>query len=130
MESKRQNISSGAPWEDIVGYSRAVRVGNTVEVTGTVGIKDGKVVGENDAYAQTKRSLEIIAETLQKAGASLSDVVRTRIFVTDISRWEEYGRAHQEVFGDIRPCTTMVEVSALISPEYLVEIEATAIIAD
>lgn len=130
MESKRQNISSGAPWEDIVGYSRAVRVGNTVEVTGTVGIKDGKVVGENDAYAQTKRSLEIIAETLQKAGANLSDVVRTRIFVTDISRWEEYGRAHQEVFGDIRPCTTMVEVSALISPEYLVEIEATAIIAD
>ena len=130
MESKRQNISSGAPWEEIVGYSRAVRVGNTVEVTGTVGIKDGKVVGENDAYAQTKRSLEIIAETLQKAGANLSDVVRTRIFVTDISRWEEYGRAHQEVLGNIRPCTTMVEVSALISPEYLVEIEATAIIAD
>lgn len=129
METKRQNISSGAAWELIVGYSRAVRVGNTVEVTGTVGIKDGKVVGENDAYAQTKRSLEIIAETLQKAGASLADVVRTRIFVTDISRWEEYGRAHQEVFGTIRPCTTMVEVKALISPEYLVEVEATAIIA-
>lgn len=128
MSQQRINISSGAPWEDRVGYSRAVRVGNVIEVTGTVGIKDGQVVGENDAYLQTKRSLEIIAETLEKAGASLQDVVRTRIFVTNISRWEEYGQAHQEVFGEIRPCTTMVEVSALISPEYLVEIEASAIV--
>ena len=126
--SQRLNISSGAPWEAQVGYSRAVRVGNVVEVTGTVAVRNGQVVGPGDAYAQTVCALEIIAETLQKAGATLADVVRTRIYVTDISQWQAYGRAHQEVFGNIRPCTTMVEVAALISPEYLVEIEASAIL--
>ena len=128
--SQRLNISSGAPWEAQVGYSRAVRVGNVVEVTGTVAVRNGQVVGPSDAYAQTVCALEIIAETLQKAGATLADVVRTRIYVTDISQWQAYGRAHQEVFGNIRPCTTMVEVAALISPEYLVEIEASAVLMD
>ena len=128
--SQRLNISSGAPWEAQVGYSRAVRVGNVVEVTGTVAVRNGQVVGPGDAYAQTVCALEIIAETLQKAGATLADVVRTRIYVTDISQWQAYGRAHQEVFGNIRPCTTMVEVAALISPEYLVEIEASAVLMD
>lgn len=126
----RTNFSSGAKWEEIVGYSRAVKVGNTIEVTGTVAVNDtGETVGEGDAYAQTKFILEKIEKVLLRAGASLKDVVRTRIFVTDISRWEEYGRAHGEFFKEIRPCTTMVEVSGLIAPEYLVEIEATAILA-
>ena len=125
----RVNYSSGAKWEEIVGYSRAVKVGNTVEVTGTVAVdENSQLVGGDSAYEQTKFVLSKIEKVLEKAGASLSDVVRTRIFVTDISRWEEYGRAHGEFFSDIRPCTTMVEVSKLISPEYLVEIEATAII--
>jgi enamine deaminase RidA (YjgF/YER057c/UK114 family) len=125
----RVNYSSGAKWEEIVGYSRAVKVGNTVEVTGTVAVDDNnQLVGGDSAYEQTRFVLGKIEKVLQKAGASLADVVRTRIFVTDISRWEEYGRAHGEVFSSIRPCTTMVEVSKLISPEYLVEIEATAII--
>jgi enamine deaminase RidA (YjgF/YER057c/UK114 family) len=125
----RVNYSSGAKWEQIVGYSRAVKVGNTVEVTGTVAVDENSLlVGGDSAYEQTKFVLSKIEKVLEKAGASLSDVVRTRIFVTDISRWEEYGRAHGEFFSDIRPCTTMVEVSKLISPEYLVEIEATAII--
>lgn len=113
----RQNISSGAPWEDIVGYSRAVRIGNVVEVTGTVSIKDGKPYAVGDAYAQTKRSLEIIEGALTKAGAQIADVIRTRIFVTDISKWEEIGRAHSEVFGKIKPATTMVEISRLMEPE-------------
>jgi enamine deaminase RidA (YjgF/YER057c/UK114 family) len=125
----RVNYSSGAKWEEIVGYSRAVKVGNTVEVTGTVAVDDNnQLVGGDSAYEQTRFVLGKIEKVLQKAGASLANVVRTRIFVTDISRWEEYGRAHGEVFSSIRPCTTMVEVSKLISPEYLVEIEATAII--
>ncbi len=124
----RINFSSGAKWESIVGYSRAVRVGNIVEVTGTVAVdENSNLVGGNNAYEQTKFVLQKIEAVLQRAGASLNDVVRTRIFVTDISRWEEYGRAHGEFFKDIRPCTTMVEVSKLISPEYLVEIEASAI---
>lgn len=124
----RTNYSSGAKWESIVGYSRAVRVGNTVEVTGTVAVdENNNLVGGNDAYEQTKFILQKIAAVLERAGSSLNDVVRTRIFVTDISRWEEYGRAHGEFFKEIRPCTTMVEVSKLISPEYLVEIEASAI---
>jgi enamine deaminase RidA (YjgF/YER057c/UK114 family) len=127
---KRTNYASGAKWEAIIGYSRAVKVGNVVEVTGTVAVDaDGHVVGENDAYTQTKFILEKISAVLMQAGASLTDVVRTRMFVTDISRWEEYGKAHGEVFGDIRPCTTMVEVSKLIAPEYLIEIEATAVIS-
>ena len=126
---QRTNYASGAKWESIVGYSRAVRVGNTVEVTGTVAVdENNNLMGGNDAYEQTKFVLQKIEAVLLGAGASLNDVVRTRIFVTDISRWEEYGRAHGEFFKDIRPCTTMVEVSKLISPEYLVEIEASAII--
>ena len=127
---ERTNYSSGAKWEDIVGYSRAVKVGNIIEVTGTVSVdENSKIVGENDAYAQTKFIIKKIETVLNKAGASLNDVVRTRMFVTDISQWEEYGRAHGEFFKEIRPCTTMVEVSALIAPEYLIEIEATAIIS-
>lgn len=128
---KRINYFSGAKWEDIVGYSRAVKVGNVVEVTGTVAAdNNSRLVGGNDAYEQTKFVIQKIEKVLEQAGASLKDVVRTRIFVTDISRWEEYGRAHGEFFGHIKPCTTMVEVSKLISPEYLVEIEATAIITE
>src|SRR6185295_19935770 len=126
---KRENFSTGAKWEDIVGYSRAVKVGNVVEVTGTVAVNDNnELVGGNDAYEQTKFIIGKIENVLQRAGASLKDVVRTRMFVTDISRWEEYGKAHAEFFKDIKPCTSMVEVSKLIAPEYLVEIEVTAII--
>ena len=129
--SKRQNISSGAPWESIVGYCRAVRVGPQVAVTGTASVGDeGEVVGVGDAYVQTKRCIEIIEKALKEAGSGLSDVVRTRIFVTDISQWEAIGRAHREVFADIRPATTMVEISRLIDPDMLVEIEADAIVAD
>jgi len=125
----RQNFSSGAKWESIVGYSRAVKVGNIVEVTGTVAVDDsGNVLGNGDAYAQTVFIYQKIQKVLEQAGASMKDVVRVRMFVTDISRWEEYGRGHAEFFKDIRPCNTMVEVSKLISPEYLVEIEASAII--
>jgi enamine deaminase RidA (YjgF/YER057c/UK114 family) len=126
---QRTNYSSGAKWEDIVGYSRAVKIGNTIEVTGTVAVDENSdLVGSNNAYEQTKFIIQKIEKVLQKAGASLKDVVRTRMFVTDISRWEEYGKAHGEFFKSIKPCTTMVEVSKLISPEYLIEIEATAII--
>ena len=125
----RTNYSSGAKWEDIVGYSRAVKVDNLIEVTGTVAVdEDGNTVGTEDAYAQTKFIIQKIEKVLERAGATLKDVVRTRLFVTDISRWEEYGKAHGEFFKEIKPCTTMVEVSKLISPEYLIEIEATAII--
>jgi enamine deaminase RidA (YjgF/YER057c/UK114 family) len=127
--TSRINYSSGAKWEDIVGYSRAVKVGNVIEVTGTVAVNDkGELVGGNDAYQQTKFIIQKIQQVLQNAGADLKDVVRTRMFVTDISKWEEYGRAHGEAFAAILPCTTMVEVSKLIAPEYLIEIEATAII--
>lgn len=126
---ERTNYSSGAKWEDIVGYSRAVKVGNVVEVTGTVSVDDNSnLVGGSSAYEQTKFVIQKIEKVLQRTGASLKDVVRTRIFVTDISRWEEYGRAHGEFFKDIKPCTSMIEISKLIAPEYLVEIEATAII--
>lgn len=127
---KRTNYSSGAKWEEIVGYSRAVKIGNVIEVTGTVAVDDNnELVGGNDAYEQAKFIIQKIEKVLQKAGASLNDVIRTRMFVTDISRWEEYGKAHGEFFKEIKPCTTMVEVSKLISSEYLIEIEATAIIA-
>jgi enamine deaminase RidA (YjgF/YER057c/UK114 family) len=127
---KRTNYFSGAQWEDIVGYSRAVKVGNVVEVTGTVAVdENGLPVGKDDAYGQTKFIIEKIETVLQKAGASLKDVVRTRMFVTDISRWEKYGKAHGEFFKDIKPCTSMIEVKGLIAPEYLIEIEATAIIS-
>ena len=125
----RTTYSSGAPWEDIVGYSRAVKVGNLVEVTGTVTVDDsGNVVGLNDAYLQTRFILEKIEKVLNRAGAELKHVVRTRMFVTDISQWENYGKAHGEIFKDIKPCTSMIEVKGLIAPEYLIEIEATAII--
>lgn len=127
----RTNYSSGAKWEDIVGYSRAVRVGNIIEVTGTVAVdENNQLVGKEDAYAQTKFIIEKIEGILKRAGSSLKDVVRTRMFVTDISRWEEYGKAHGEFFAEIKPCTTMVEVKGLIAPEYLIEIEATAIISE
>lgn len=120
------HIASGAPWEDRVGYSRAVRVGPWVEVSGTAAVREGTVVGEGDAYRQAAEALRIVAEALAESGAALADVVRTRIYVTDIGRWEQVARAHREAFGAVRPATTMVEVSALIDPRLLVEIEATA----
>lgn len=123
----RKNFSTGAKWEDIVGYSRAVRIGNTLEVSGTVSSDENGVVGKGDLYAQTKFVLQKIEKVLVQAGFTLSDVVRTRLFVTDISQWEKAGRAHGEFFKDIKPATSMVEVSNLIDPEYLVEIEVTAI---
>jgi enamine deaminase RidA (YjgF/YER057c/UK114 family) len=126
---QRVNYASGAKWEEIVGYSRAVKIGNIVEVTGTVAVDEhNELVGRGDAYEQTKYILQKIEKVLGQAGAQLKDVIRTRIYVTDISRWEEYGRAHGEFFGKIKPCTTMVEVNALISADYLVEIEASAIL--
>ena len=128
---KRTNYSSGAKWEEIVGYSRAVRVGNTIEVTGTVAVDDNSdLVGGNNAYEQTKFILQKIEKVLERAGASLKDVVRTRMFVTDISRWEEYVKAHGEFFKDIKPCTSMIEIKGLIAPEYLIEIEATAVTSE
>lgn len=125
---ERTNYSSGIIWEDIVGYSRAVKMGNIIEITGTVAADDNtELVGGDSAYEQTKFIIEKIEKVLVTAGASLKDVVRTRMFVTDISRWEEYGKAHGEFFWDIKPCTSMIEVKGLISPDYLIEIEATAI---
>jgi len=123
----RKNISSGAKWEDIVGYSRAVQVGNTLEISGTVATDENGVVGRGDFYFQAKFILQKVKGVLEQAGFELKDVVRTRMFVTDIRHWEEVGKAHGEFFATIKPATTMIEVSSLIDPDYLVEIEVTAI---
>ncbi|MDX1478412.1 MAG: RidA family protein [Saprospiraceae bacterium] len=123
----RANYSTGAKWEPLVGYSRAVRMGDVIEVSGTVAMKDGAPYGIDDPYQQTQRILEIIGEALAYFGASYEHVIRTRMYVTNVDHWEAVGKAHGEVFGDIRPATSLVQVSALIAPEYLVEIEATAI---
>jgi enamine deaminase RidA (YjgF/YER057c/UK114 family) len=128
MEGRTQ-ITSGAPWEEIVGYSRAVRVGNLVEVAGTTAVdQNGQVVGPGNPYAQTRFILHKIQNALEEAGASMRDVVRTRMFVTDITQWEAIGKAHGEVFREVKPAATMVQVQALIRPELLVEIEVTAIL--
>ena len=125
---KREDVSSGTRWEQIVGYSRAVRVGNHVFVSGTTGTNEkGEVVAPGDPYQQTVQTLKNIQWALEQAGVGLAQVVRTRMFVTDISRWQEYARAHAEFFGDIRPATSMVEVSRLITPEMVVEVEADAV---
>lgn len=127
----RRLISSGGPWEPVVGYSRAVRTGNHVFVAGTTAAQpDGTVFGGGDGYLQAKRCFEVIEAALIEAGAALRHVVRTRMFVTDISRWEEFGRAHGEHFRDLRPAATMVQVSALISPDMLIEVEVDAVIDD
>ena len=124
----RKNISSGSQWENIVGYSRAVVVGNAIEISGSVAVDEkNQVVGVGNAYEQTRFILQKIDKILTDAGFSLSDVVRTRMFVTDISRWEEIGRAHGEVFRNIKPATSMIEIKSLIAPEYIVEIEVTAV---
>lgn len=127
----RERISSGTPWEPVVGYSRAMKVGHRIFVSGTTALDpEGRLVGIGDAYAQTVQVLKNVGAALERAGAGMGDVVRTRIYVTDISRWEEVGRAHGEVFGEIRPASTMVEVSRLVDPEMLVEIDADAILGE
>ena len=125
----RQNVSSGGPWESVVGYSRAVRIGNLVAVAGTTSANpDGTIHGVGAPYLQAKRCFEIIGRALTEAGASFADVIRTRMYVTDISRWEEYSRAHGEIFRDIRPAATMIQVAALMTPEILIEIEVEAVV--
>jgi reactive intermediate/imine deaminase len=131
MGTGRQNVSSGAPWEPIVGYSRAVKVGPYIHVAGTTALDAaGNLVGGDDIHAQTIQILKNVEAALEKAGARMTDVVRTRVFTTDISRWQEIGRAHGEFFRDIRPASTMVEIARLISPDMLVEIEADAILVE
>jgi enamine deaminase RidA (YjgF/YER057c/UK114 family) len=124
----RERYSSGAEWEDIAGYSRAIKVGKTIEVSGTTSVRDGVVIGKKDLYIQSKTILAIIEDAIVNLGGSIEDVVRTRMYVTDISQWEHAARAHGEVFAKIKPATSMVEVSALIDPDMMIEIEATAII--
>ncbi|MGA8262841.1 MAG: RidA family protein [Ignavibacteriaceae bacterium] len=124
----RINISSKTPWENIVGYSRAVKIGKIIEVSGTAPVKEGKTLFPGNAYEQAKACINIIEKSLSEAGASLNNVIRTRMFVTDISKWEEFGKAHGEFFCEIKPATSMVEVKSLISPDMLIEIEATAIV--
>jgi len=126
---KRTNYSSGVIWEDLVGYSRAVKIDGRVLISGTTSIEGGKIIGENDAYIQTKTILNKIEKTLNEAGAKMEDVIRTRIYVTDISNWEKVGKAHGEFFKDIKPVTSMIEIKALIDPAMLVEIEAEALIS-
>ncbi len=127
--SKRQNILSGSPWEDKMGYCRAVKIGNIVEVAGTVAIVDGEIVKKEDMYGQTMNILSRIEKVLEEAGAKMNDVVRTRMFTTDISQWEEIARAHGTFFGEIKPTTGIYEISKLISPDYLIEIEFTAVLS-
>jgi enamine deaminase RidA (YjgF/YER057c/UK114 family) len=124
----RRTVGTGSPWEAVVGYSRAVRVGDVVHVAGTTAMRDGKVVAPGDAYGQAKAALEIVVAALAECGAAPADVVRTRLYVTDIGTWEQVGRAHGEVFADVRPASTMVQVAALIDPDLLVEIEAEAVV--
>ncbi|WNR46475.1 RidA family protein [Paenibacillus roseipurpureus] len=126
----RTRVFTGSPWEPIVGYCRAIRVGNRIEVAGTTAMKDGEVVGIGDAYTQTRFILETIASALQELGSGMSDVIRTRMYVTDISQWEAYGKAHGEFFREVQPVATMVEVKALIDPQLLIEIEVEAVVAD
>lgn len=128
MSSHRRLYSSGAEWEDVAGYSRAVRVGDSIEVAGTTAMVDGELVGKNDLYLQTKTVLGIIKEAIEALDGNIEDVVRTKMYVTDITQWEAAAKAHGEIFSKIKPATTMVEVSALINPDMLIEIEATAIL--
>jgi enamine deaminase RidA (YjgF/YER057c/UK114 family) len=130
MTTGRKYFSSGSPWEPLVGYSRAVRVGNIIEIAGTTSVRNGEIKGKGSAYEQTKVILLTIEEAVKGLGGKMSDIVRTRIYLTDISKWEEVGKAHGEVFSEIRPAASMIEVSALIDPELLVEIEATAIVSE
>jgi len=130
MSNSRKLFSSGAPWEDIVGYSRAVQVGNVIEISGTTASDDDKIIGKGDLNAQTVFILEKIKKVLELAGSRIEDVIRTRMFVTDITEWEKAARAHSQFFKDIKPATTMVQVSKLINDELLIEIEATAIISN
>lgn len=124
----RNNYSSGAPWEDIVGYSRAVRIDNIIEVTGTTSVKNGEIVHDGDPFQQAMRCFEIIEESIKKLGGSITDVIRTRMYVTNIRDWESVGMAHKAYFGSIKPATTLIEVSALIDSRLLVEIEASAVL--
>ena len=126
----RQSFSSGAPWEDKVAYRRAVRIGNIIEVSGTTAVRNGEIIGEGDPYLQATTCFEIIKEAIEALGGSLSDVIRTRMYTTDISKWEQIGEAHYQFFQTVNPASTMIEVSGFIDPKLLVEIEATAIIED